>query len=112
MLRYDYSRCCEDAKSDENCCLRDALIYTTLSVGMGEITEKNYKRFAARCRLYETLFGTLMHFLKKPVFITLADVKMFIGLKTNVGYETDAQWGKRVLGRYSEEYLRSDGQPM
>jgi hypothetical protein len=65
----------------------DALIWLTMMVDLGSITEKNYRDFALRVRMYESIFGPMLR--DRP--ITTKDVKDHIGLRTNVAPTT---WAK------------------
>jgi hypothetical protein len=90
----------------------EVLIFATMAVGIGEITEKNWQQFADRLHIYQALLGRLGH-VTDPDGSTRAigesEVKGHIGLKTNVWpVETDAKWRKRVFGAATErlEYNR------
>jgi hypothetical protein len=64
-----------------------SIIFTTMSVGLGEITEKNWLEFYARMNIIERLGGYTP--------IPPERVKEHIGLSTNVSNETRNQWMKR-----------------
>ena len=69
--------------------------------GYSRITKNNYKKYYARLRLSEKLFGTMLYIIdknKKQVryFITLEDVKRRIGLQTNSSDKTDAEFWKHI----------------
>jgi hypothetical protein len=75
----------------------DALIWMTMAVGMGEITEKNADKFADRLLAYQALNGACLRGPDGEVYITSEDVKNHIGLSTNVfPMETDAQFAKKL----------------
>lgn len=60
------------------------IVFATMAIGIGHITEKNWQEFAARLRM-------------SPIDgIADADVKHYIGLRTNVSYEPTAKWLKRM----------------
>ena len=66
-----------------------ALIFHTINVNMGEITEKNWKEFYSRVYAWEHTFGPLLRNEKlEEVYITPDDVKDRIGLVTNVTTKT------------------------
>lgn len=80
--------------------ITEALIFATISVGMSEITEKNWKKFADRLTIVQNLDGG---YLVRPIpeihggitaYITDEDVKNHIGLATNASNKTDAQFNK------------------
>ena len=85
----------------------DALIYGTMFVGMGEISgDENskcyYKRFAARLEFFQKINGVFVHGMDddgKPIDVMLNEehCKRFIGLTTNVSYETPAAWLKHIM---------------
>tara|TARA_Y100001938_G_scaffold120394_1_gene167155 strand:- start:62 stop:439 length:378 start_codon:yes stop_codon:yes gene_type:complete len=84
-----------------------ALIFLTMSVGMGEITEKNWPKFWARVDAEQKLHGARLNQKGedgewKPQFITPRDVRDHIGLRTNVGRMSDAAWRKCL----TENFLR------
>ena len=57
------------------------LAWTSMAIGIGEITEKNY----------------LQVYFRHACPVTLQDVKNNIGLKTNVAYETKGKWKNRIV---------------
>ena len=79
----------------------DALIWASMSVDMGEITKKNYQKFAERLNLIQNLDGPFMvtHTPHGTIGrrITEEDVKNNIGLSTNVYTETDAKFRKKLF---------------
>lgn len=79
----------------------NALIWGTISVGLGSITDKNVDEFAARFRVLERIHGA---FLYKTVegkrqnwYVTDEEFTAHIGLTTNVRNETRAQWAQRIF---------------
>ena len=74
------------------------LVFATISVGIGEITEDNAPEFFARLRIVEELSG---RFLSGPstedLYIKPEDVHAHIGLSTNVSYETREEWAQRII---------------
>jgi hypothetical protein len=105
----------------------NTLIWATIPVGIGRITEANYQTFALRLRLYEQLFGA---FLRRRVDvngqevedpfddrpgrwvdrrITAAEVKAHIGLSTNASRLTTAQFKTQCWERAMREAKASVG---
>lgn len=78
----------------------NALIFGSISVGLGEITDKNIDEWVARFRIIEKLHG---HMLVKgdgtPWFVTNEEFVAHIGLRTNVSNESRAQWMRRLFGK-------------
>ena len=90
----------------------EALIFMTISVGMGCITEENWEQFYKRTAIAETAFGTFLRKRHKEtgelvdVPITPDIVRDHIGLRCNVGHETDAVFYKRIRGILTEKAER------
>lgn len=94
--------------------ITETMIWATMAVGIGNLTEAEAPEFFARVSLYEKINGAFLKEARKgedgepllddkgnPVawddrFITADDVRQHIGLKTNVSKETRAAWIKRV----------------
>ena len=88
--------------------MTDRIIWESMFIGMGTITEENYHRWYARSRLSDCLLSPLM---SHPITITLSDVKAHIGLKTNVYEgETDRKYvygvWKKMQERVKDEEVR------
>ena len=79
--------------------ITEGMIWSTVAVGMGNITEKNAAEFYARIALHEQVHGAIMSEMVDGVVtprpITAADVEAHIGLWTNVTTETTAKWSSR-----------------
>jgi len=95
----------------------EALIFGTMSVGLGEITDSNVDEFAARFRIIEKIHGAMLY---KPNpdgegtidwFLTDEDFIAHIGLTTNVTNERRSQWASRIFNNkqtsYTEELARN-----
>lgn len=102
-LNYDFSKVehyKRKLRSKRNQLVLNSLIYATMAVGIRKITEKNYKIFYSRLTAFEHLCGAYL--IKgekcKPAYITLDEVKMFIGLTTNANELTAAQF-ERFQGK-------------
>lgn len=84
------------------------LIFATMSVGMGEITEDNalefYTRYVWVNRVagFDIEVGVWDNKSKEWTFrdLTLQDVRNHIGLRTNVSLETAGAWRKRIGEMY------------
>ena len=99
----------------------EILIYHTMAVGMGSITEKNYNEFYMRVLIWEALESGSKHsegsaeywnrrdgtnFKAGDSFITWERVRGHIGLCTNVSTESRPKWIKRFCDRFVEDYDR------
>jgi hypothetical protein len=85
----------------------ESLIWLTMGIGIGNITEDNASEVYCRVAMYEKLFGTMLSYWKDSkkvsVPITPEDIHNHIGLSTNVGKETDAAWRKRIVQNFVRE---------
>jgi len=76
----------------------EVLIFGTMSVGLGSITDKNVDEFAARFRIIEKVHGPmLVDGEGKHRFVTDEEFTAHIGLVCNVSNETRAQWARRIF---------------
>jgi hypothetical protein len=87
-----------------------SLVFGSMSVGIGSITNKNYLDFYARWKVLEKLsrsfylYSTFVGNEKNYQYLTLDVVKKHIGLATNVGFESQTKWSDRIAkGRFSDE---------
>jgi hypothetical protein len=69
-----------------------AMIFATISAGIGLITEENHIEFWMRVAASDAI-----SVWPKGEPITLKDVKRHIGLRTNVSKEARATWAKRIF---------------
>ena len=82
--------------------ITETLIWLTMAVDMGEITEENHEEFFTRVSIWETIHGPSMHKWNKeteerePMPMTLEDVERRIGLNTNVINRDREEWGERL----------------
>ena len=82
--------------------ITETLIWLTMAVDMGQITEENHEEFFKRVSIWETIHGPSMHKWNKeteerePMPMTLEDVERRIGLSTNVITRDREEWGERI----------------
>ncbi|MDD4989660.1 MAG: hypothetical protein PHV42_04525 [Candidatus Pacebacteria bacterium] len=103
-------------------CLTEVLITMTMSVDLGEISEKNYKEFFIRIDMLQRGLGGLMNKVVagknggddlETIWITLEDIRKHIGLTTNVSDKSSAAFSKRFaerMRRQSEDKVRYEDQ--
>lgn len=86
----------------------DTLIWLTMAVGMNQITEKNYVKFFLRTQTSEIACGAMRSKIvddkMEPVYVTLEDVKCWIGLHTNAGSLSPKQFEDKLVERLKERY--------
>jgi hypothetical protein len=87
---------------------RDALAYSTMVVGIGEITDTNVEEFFSRINFYEKVHGNYRYINGESKPFTRADVERFVGLRTNVFPKvTTARFIKNVFEAH-ERFLPRD----
>ena len=82
-----------------------ALIFRTMGVDIGRITEKNYLEFYTRSRFLGALSGHILvtldeHGEHRERDFTIEEVRAHIGLQTNVADKTRAYFVKRHVDSY------------
>jgi ribosome biogenesis protein Nip4 len=79
----------------------EAIIFYTMTIGMREITEKNWEQFYNRINFWEKINGTSLYIRKRkkmqPLFVTKEDVQRMIGLKTNASTKSLTQFKKDLF---------------
>ena len=98
--------------------ITEALIHLSMFTGINRITQKNYKELSKRLVELEILGiawlpqeaieGTIPKNLKRNP--RQNEVKLHIGLRTNVSSNDNQKWGrevKRILREQAEEFIRS-----
>jgi hypothetical protein len=85
----------------------ETLIFSTMIIGIGKITEKNWREFFSRISLHEAVFGRLrINGKGAPIRFKPEEVKSHIGLECNVVYDSDAKWLKRLYQAHDEQTKR------
>ena len=80
----------------------ERVIFKTMVVGLGEITEKNYVEFATRVLMYQGVVTS-----RNP--LTVSDIKQHIGLRVNVSNESRSKFMRRMEGVvYREQCQKGD----
>ena len=70
-----------------------AYAFMSIIIGLGAITEKNYRKWFTRYMIVEKLNGP---YFDNGIQLTLPDVKKHIGMIANVSDESDAVFLKRT----------------
>jgi hypothetical protein len=78
----------------------DALIWATMHVDLGSITEKNVDEWTWRISLYQRLRGPYMKQKDGAFRITRKDIENHIGMITNVTDKTRRQWIAKITKDY------------
>lgn len=87
--------------------LTESLVWRTMLVHMGEITEENAAEFYARSKMASRITEQKpMYMDGKPYDFTLEDVKSHIGLTTNVMTLSRNEWIVKVIDYDMESIIR------
>lgn len=115
-LNWNITNCQDSAslQTDEEWPITNALIWSTMSVGIRDITEKTIPEFYARLSVWESVVGPMFYEQDdagKPTErgVTLDDLRKRIGLHTNAGSMTRAEWRKNLAAyfdRKADDYKR------
>jgi hypothetical protein len=85
----------------------DALIWYTLALDIGDLSEANLNEFVFRMRTYDRLFRPLLSDANgDDRKLTYAEVKAHVGLSTNVSKVARNSWMKRMVENLSRETAR------
>lgn len=88
----------------------EAMIWATMAVGIGRITDLNAADFYSRIHFYEKVFGSFLISFedgnRTEHYLTPEIVNNHIGLHTNVGKETDAAFRTRIFKNFVNDYKR------
>jgi len=81
----------------------ESLIWSTMGVGLGKITEENVDEWMIRLAFLDKLMGPMMVRDGEPRPFTREELVAHIGLYTNVTNEVRTRWAKRVMENYFKE---------
>ena len=98
-----------DWQSDDVWPITNALIWGTMSVGMNEITNSNWREFYSRAYMIQTIHGGWLIETGESRFITPQEVKDHIGLHTNATNYTAAKFKSNIdrrMREYATQLLR------
>jgi hypothetical protein len=96
-LVVDFSNIQEDAKDELNQ-YQETIGYYMMAIGMGEITQDNHLEVYARLVLLDaTNVGVLAaKYINRP-WISFRMVKLLIGAKFNIAFESKAKFSSRMM---------------
>lgn len=75
----------------------DALIWMTMSVGLPGITEKTVDKFVERALALQALSGGDLQSNDGRIVITEEDIRNHLGMRMNVGTESDATFKTKLF---------------
>ena len=84
----------------------ELLIFYTMNLGMGLITQNNVDKFILRFRMYEVLYGMAKWWNVNGQRVNLISdtlIRKHIGLRTNASSISDAQFNKNMLKQLVRE---------
>lgn len=98
-LHWDSTKCNPPEPADDNDFNgRECMIWGSIAVDMGEITEKNVGEWMFRLRFLERIGQGI-----STVSIPESVVRRWVGLKMNVFTETRKKWMKKRMERLEEQ---------
>jgi hypothetical protein len=106
-LDYDLRKCNLGVRNELEEMETQAVIFSTMFVGMNTITKDNWKEFYTRVRIWERSFGSYLckweGDVKTPLYVTPEIVEQHIGLHTNANPKTKAQFKNDVFRNLQED---------
>jgi hypothetical protein len=100
-LDYDFRDCADVEFIREHPGTLQTVCFQMMFVGLGEITEKNFRDVAFRFYVYDRVFGPLC-----DGGVQLDVLKNFVGLRLNVPDTTKAVFFRTIRDRLEEEATR------
>jgi hypothetical protein len=82
------------------------LIWVSMSLGLGKITEKNVNKWVERLAWLQKVDGAMLGDHEQSYYVTRSDVERNIGLSMNVVDETGAAWRKKFMTNRSSEMAK------
>ena len=96
-------------KTDKESAVTDAIIWGTMSVGLGSIKEANIDTWIKRCHILDKIGSPIGQRAEEDGIVswspTREDLEKRIGLVTNATNRTDAEF-KKVIFRRLEDYAK------
>ena len=96
-LTWDATKCDLDFDDENESVITQTTVFLCAAIGMGSITEKNWKEFYIRSAVVDRVKGPFMYKDGEPRSLKSSDIKRRIGLKTNVTFVTKATWRKSFM---------------
>ena len=84
----------------------ELLIFYTMNLGMGLITQNNVDKFILRLRMYEVMYGMAKWWNVNGQRVNVISdtlIRKHIGLRTNASSISDAQFNKNMLKQLVRE---------
>jgi len=90
--------------------LTHALVFNSISIGIGEITADNAGEVYARSKIVEAFHGDFVQYADpdKRFILEPEHIQQHIGLRTNVSFEPREEWAQRFFIGHGDE-LSKDG---
>jgi hypothetical protein len=79
----------------------NALVWASIPCGYWCITEKNYQTVYGRVNAWQRAVGGLI--TRGKIWLTLDDVEMHIGLRTNATEKTDSEFWRFIMKKFAED---------
>ena len=104
MLDWSTEKCDPKAHEQDEKAVTEALVWATMYVGIPRITAANAVTFTERITAWSRVTGPMVTQVTDsgtlaPVPITLADVRIRIGLETNASRMSDAAFRNMLINR-------------
>ena len=94
--------------SDYEWAVTESIIFSTMAIDLGSISDSNLDEWQFRIAVYQNLHGAIMRIDGKPFYVTMAHIERRVGLKVNVVDIPRSKWIKKVTDNMSiRDIIRS-----
>ena len=104
-LTWNAQKCDIDFDDDSEAVVTQTIVFMSAAIGMGAITEKNWKEFFIRSEVVNMVKGPFMFKGGENYALTPEDIHRRISLQTNVTFESKTKWRSNFM-----KGLESDAQ--
>jgi hypothetical protein len=94
-------------ESSSEWAISETIIFATMIVDLGSITEKNIDEWEWRLAFYQAIYGPLMRKDGKPHFLVRENVERRMGLKVNVVDRKRNEWLKKIANLSIKDVILS-----
>lgn len=106
-LDWDATACDPRALEESEWRMTEAIIFAMMGIGLGSITEKNAEEFAERLHAWQKVYGPVATDVTPDGLVGVEakwpDVKLRIGLRTNVSTISYPKFKNQLIRRVMED---------
>ena len=96
MWNFKKIKDCQAKREKDDNQILDALVWSTLAIGMGRLNEKTAEEFLYRLNRYTREVGAIMLEGRTPVYWTMEMLEPWFGLETNISPLSNAEFDQHM----------------